>query len=421
MDNVIEVLKRRGFIDNMTADIQADRPLKFYCGFDPTADSLHLGNMVALMGMAWLQKFGHKPYVIVGGATGAIGDPSGRSLERPVMAEETLKQNLSGISKNISRFVKIGEGATDAVLLNNDSWFSQMSFTSFLREVGRYFRLGQMLGKESVRARLNSEEGISFTEFSYQLLQAYDFLYLFDHFGVQLELGGSDQWGNITAGIELVRKVRNQEVYGFTFPLLVKSDGQKFGKSHEGAIWLSPEKLSPYKFYQYLIRVSDADVIKLLKMLTFLPIEEIEALEQAMSRSEYLPNTAQKKLAEEVTRIVHGEEALLQAIEATKAAAPGKKGVLEAAALLATADSMPNFSFPLQEIEGKKLIDLIVEVKLSLSKGEVKKMMRNGGVYLNNQPISDEGKILSLEDVVDGQLLLLALGKKNKALIKLTP
>lgn len=419
--NVITVLEERGFIDAMTSeDLRklVEKPIKVYCGFDPTGDSLHLGNFIAIMGLAWFQKFGHSPIAIVGGATGLIGDPSGKSSERQMLDEATIEKNLTGIKKNLEAILDFNHPTAKAAILNNFDWFKSFSFITFLRDVGKNFRLGTMLAKDSVKSRLNSEEGMSFTEFSYQVLQGYDFLHLYDNYGVILELGGSDQWGNITAGTELIRKVRGVSCHGITFPLLTKSDGQKFGKSEKGAIWLSPEKLSPYEFYQYLLRVSDADVIKMMKMLTFMDMSEIRRYEAMMTTADYVPNTAQKRLAEEVTRIVHGQAKLEIALKVTESVAPGAQTKLDTETLEAIAADMPSKTLTKAEVDGVKLIDLMVLVGLQPSKGEARKLIRNGGVYLNNAKVSDENCSITPQNLIEDKLILLAAGKKNKLLIR---
>jgi len=421
MDNVIKILTDRGFIEASTSDELVDlckKPQRIYCGFDPTSDSLHLGNLVGIMGLAWFQQCGHTPVAIVGGATGMIGDPSGKSSERQLLDEDSLKRNLAGITENLRAILQF-DVSNAPIILNNYEWFKEFSFIDFLRNVGKHFRLGSMLAKDSVRARLNSEEGMSFTEFSYQLLQAYDFYYLQKNYEVSIQIGGSDQWGNITAGTDFVRRLNGSQVYGLTFPLLTRSDGQKFGKSEKGAIWLSPKKLSSYEFYQHLYRVSDEDVIKLLKMLTFLPIEEIVSLEKAMSRSDYVPNSAQKKLAEEVTRIVHGEEGLQTALKVTQGAAPGSQTVLDAEMLEVIARDMPSATLSHNKVSGQLLLDLIVQVGLQPSKGAVRRLIKNGGVYLNNAKVTDESYVLEKEDLIDDRFLILAVGKKNKLLVKI--
>ncbi|MBN9378927.1 MAG: tyrosine--tRNA ligase [Chlamydiales bacterium 38-26] len=423
MSNLIETLTERGFIDSITSEELKDlakQPLKVYCGFDPTADSLHLGNMVGIMGLAWFQRFGHTPLVILGGATGMIGDPSGKTSERQLLDEETLKRNLTGIRQNFEKILNTKSSTNPPIFLNNYDWFKEFSFIQFLRDVGKFFRMGPMLAKESVKGRMTSEEGMSFTEFTYQVLQGYDYLYLYQNYGVKVQLGGSDQWGNITAGTELIRKVTGQQAYGLTFPLLTRSDGQKFGKSEKGAIWLSPEKLSPYEFYQYLIRVADADVIKMMSMLTFMEMDEIRKYQMMMQQSDYVPNTAQKRLAEEVTRIVHGEESLQTALEVTKAAAPGSKTALNAATLESIAGDMPSHSLRMDDIVNAKLLDLMCHIQLLSSKSEARRLIRNGGVYLNNDKIDDENFIIKANDLIENRMLLLAVGKKNKVLIRVT-
>lgn len=419
MDNVIDVLKQRGFIDAETSEELREivkNPIKVYCGFDPTADSLHLGNLVGIIGLGWFQRFGHTPVALVGGATGMIGDPSGKTSERQLLTEEIIERNVAAIHQSLSGILK--QGPTPPLVLNNFDWFKNYSFIAFLRDVGKFFRLGPMLAKESVKARFESEEGMSFTEFSYQLLQGFDFLYLYQNRGVQLQIGGSDQWGNITAGVELTRKMIGQTVFGMTFPLLVKSDGQKFGKSEKGAIWLAPEKLSPYEFYQHLFRTSDADVILCLKLLTYLPMDEILGWEMKMKQPSYVPNTVQRVLAEEVTRFVHGEEGLKAALNATNAVKPGSSTVLDAAILESSLKDMPSMSFARADLIGKELIEVIVKAGMLSSKSEARKMLKNGGVYLNNQQVKDPTALILASDLVENKLLMLAIGKKNKMLLR---
>ncbi len=416
MKNVIDVLAERGFIDQMTHPELRDRverPIKVYAGFDPTADSLHLGNLVPIMGLAWFQKMGHTPFAILGGATGLIGDPSGKSSERNLLDQKTLEHNVGCLGTFFKKILDFPSGPRP-VILNNNDWLGRFSLVDFLRDVGKQFRIGPMMAKEMVRTRLQSEEGMSFTEFSYQLLQGYDFHYLCREHGVTLQMGASDQWGNITAGTEYNRKVGGETLYGLTFPLLTRSDGKKFGKSEEGAIWLSSEKLSPYQFYQYLVRVSDADVIKLLKMLTFLSMDEIREIEAEMD----VPNRAQKRLAEEVTRFVHGEEGLQAALRVTEGMAPGSEAKLNAHVLKELAGDMPSAELPLSEIVGHKYVDIAVRVGLVTSKTEASKLIKNGGAYLNNERIEDPAMIISSSNLIEGTFLLFSAGKKKRLLIK---
>lgn len=412
---VFELLKKRGFIDAVTSEAlikKAATPLKLYIGFDPTADSLHLGNLVGIIALTWFERHGHTPYALLGGATGKIGDPSGKSQERPLLSYELLQHNVTCIGEQLTKCIG------HPVMVNNNDWFEKIPFVDFLRDVGKHFRIGSMLGKESVRSRIQSEEGMSFTEFSYQLMQAYDFYHLQEKEGVILQMGGSDQWGNITAGIELIRKLTRKEAFGATFPLLTRSDGKKFGKSEEGAIWLSKEKTSPYAFYQYLYQIGDADVIKLLKMLTFLSLEEIESLEREMKGH---PNQAQKKLAEEVTLYVHGEEGLAAAVRVTEGAKPGQEGVLTLETLEAIASDMPNITLPKAQVMGQTFPSLGVLSGLCESKGEALRLLKNGGAYLNNQKVMDEKRVISDADIIGNKYLALGSGKKKKLLIILSP
>jgi tyrosyl-tRNA synthetase len=423
MLNLIDTLTERGFIDATTSEElrnKSESSLKVYCGFDPTADSLHLGNMVGIMGLAWFQRFGHTPYIILGGATGMIGDPSGKTSERQFLDDATIQKNLSSIRENFKNILNFETKTNPPQFLNNYDWFKNFSLVSFLRDVGKFFRMGPMLAKDSVKGRMTSEEGMSFTEFTYQVLQGYDFLHLYENYGVSVQIGGSDQWGNITAGLELIRKVNGNQVFGLTFPLLTRSDGQKFGKSEKGAIWLSPEKLSPYEFYQYLVRVSDDDVIKMMRILTFMEMDEIRSYEARMKTADYIPNTAQKRLAEEVTRIVHGEENLRIALEVTKAAAPGADTALNALVLESIAKDMPSHSIQKQELIDVKLVDFMCNIGLQPSKGEARRLIKNGGVYINNNKVENENYALLSSDLIEDKLMLLAIGKKNKVLIRIT-
>ncbi len=419
MTTVLDVLERRGFVDKITnEELRAAlrQPLRVYCGFDPTSDSLHVGNLVALMGLAWFQKFGHTPYAIVGGATGMIGDPSGKAKERDLLDQESIEKNCRGIWENLKTVLSVNDQTVCPVMLNNYDWFSKFSFLHFLRDVGKNFRVGAMLGKDSVRSRLESPEGMSFTEFSYQTLQAYDFYHLKKEHGVTLQIGGSDQWGNITAGIDYAKRMGFEGLFGLTMPLLTTSDGKKLGKSEKGAVWLSSKKLSAYEFYQYFVRQQDADVIRLLRLLTFVEMEEIAHLEEKFNRGELEPNALQKRLADEVTKIVHGQEALNKAQMATKGLQPGQEATLSASVLNSL--EVPKKLFQKNEIVGKRLLDLLAEAALSPSKGEARRLMQNGGVYLNNEKIEDEKRLIGEDDLIDKQLLLLSTGKKNKLLIE---
>ncbi len=417
MKNIIRTLEERGFVEAKTSeeiDELVEKPVAVYVGFDPTSDSLHLGNLMGIMALAWFQRLGHRPIAIVGGATGMIGDPSGKSVERNLLDHETLQHNLKGISRSLKAVLK-----ENVTILNNYDWFKGVEFIEFLRDIGKHFRLGTMLAKDSVKTRLASEDGISFTEFSYQLLQAYDFLHLFDKEKVVLQMGGSDQWGNITAGTELVRKVRGVSVHGLTFPLLTRSDGKKFGKSEEGAIWLNSDKLPAYDFYQYIYRIPDADLPKMFRLLTFLDLEEIKEIESSMQRKDYLPNSAQKRLAEEITRLVHGEEGLTDALRITAAAQPGSHTVLDKETLLALAAELPSEKLPRSQVLGIKMIDMLVHAKILSSKSEARRMVAGGGIYLNNEKVSDENFVIEKQHLIEDAFLLVGIGKKKKVVLQI--
>ena len=422
MKSVLDVLEERNFVDAITSQaLRADclKPgLKVYCGFDPTADSLHLGNLVSMVGLAWFQKHGHTPVVVLGGATGMIGDPSGKSVERNLLDPDTLAKNVESIKENFKNVLDFTGNLPEPIFLNNLSWFGEMRVIPFLREIGKLFRMGPMLSKDSVKSRLDSAEGLSYTEFAYQVLQGYDFLHLYEKFDVKVQLGGSDQWGNITAGTELIRKVHNQSAYGLTFPLLTKSDGKKFGKSETGAVWLSSDKLSVYEFYQYLIRVEDVDVIELLKKLTFLPIEEIDQIASSMNQDQYAPRSAQKVLADEVTRLVHGEEALQKALETTQKLRPGFDTELNFELLDTLAREIPVKEIERSDFVAAKAIDLLVSTGLVASKGECRRIIKNGGLYINNKKIEDDSLTLSTDHLIENIYMLAALGKKKKILIR---
>ena len=427
--NVVDVLQERGLLDACTNEEELRKAagegnVAVYCGFDPTADSLHLGNLLGIVVLAWFQRCGHTPVALLGGATGRVGDPSGKSAERPVLDEATINANTAGIQKILEGVLAnsagmAGADVPTAKVMNNLDWFGSMGFLEFLRDVGKYARVGTMMAKDSVKTRLDSEQGMSFTEFTYQLLQGYDFVHLFREHDVRVQVGGSDQWGNITAGTDLIRRILAREgAFGCTFPLLLKADGRKFGKSEEGAVWLSAERLSPYKFYQYMLQSTDADVIRFMRMLTFMPIDEIAGYETAMASDGYVPNTAQKRLAEEVTRFVHGEEGLAQALKATEGLKPGAETVLDADTLEALAGDIPSAELSKDQIVGQTVVDVMAATKLQKSKGEAKRLIKGGGARVNNVKVEAEDQVLGEDDVIEGRVLLLAAGKKNKLLVR---
>ena len=398
--DVLDVLKQRGLLAECTNETAlraaaSQNSLSVYCGFDPTADSLHLGNLLGIVVLAWFQRCGHVPVALLGGATGRVGDPSGKSTERPVLDDATIERNTAGISKILTNVLAnsaamaqvdgIEPAGPPARVLNNLDWFGGMGFLEFLREVGKYARVGTMMAKDSVKTRLESESGMSFTEFTYQLLQGYDFVHLFKNESVSVQIGGSDQWGNITAGTDLIRRILDKNettdagAFGLTFPLLLKENGQKFGKSEDGAVWLSGDRLSPYKFYQYLVQSTDADVIRFMKMLTFVDLDAIHEMEKSMTTQSYKPNTVQKRLAEEVTLFVHGEAGLQKARKATEGLRPGSDTVLDFETLDALSEVVPLAELQKNDVVGKPVADVMALAGLQKSKGEAKRMIKGGG------------------------------------------
>jgi tyrosyl-tRNA synthetase len=422
MNNVLDILEERGLLDDLTSpDLKKilESPITLYAGFDPTQESLQLGNFVTIMVMAHFQRCGHKVIAVVGGATGMIGDPSGKTQERSLLSSEDIERNQAGIHENLSRFLDFDHPTAPAVILNNNDWLKEFSFVDFLRDVGKHFRMGSMLGKESVRARLNSDAGMSFTEFSYQMLQAYDFLKLYDSHDCVLQIGGSDQWGNITAGVDLLRKLRSVEGFGMTFPLLCDSNGQKFGKSEGNALFLSSAKTSYYDFYQFFVRTADADVIPFLKVLTFLSMEEILEFEKQVEESPER-RSAQKRLAEEVTRMVHGEDGLQTAMRASGVLFGESMEGLNAEELQSIFADVPSTELSRSDIEGVEAFEIAVSSGMCSSKGEARRLVKNGGLYLNNRRVEGlDAKVLA-SDIIDGELVVLRSGKKRFHLIRIS-
>ena len=419
--NVIDRLAARGMLDDVTSPElrqAVEEPLAVYAGFDPSSDSLQVGNLVTIMALAHFQRAGHRVIALAGGATGLIGDPSGKSAERVLLTSEDVERNLAGIRENLGRFLDFDGPSASAALVNNADWLGRFGFVEFLRDVGKHFRVGAMLGKESVRARLESEAGMSYTEFSYQLLQAYDFLHLYDAMACRLQIGGSDQWGNITAGIDLIRRQRGAEVFGLTIPLVTDSAGQKFGKSAGNAIYLSADRTPVYTFYQFFIRVPDDEVVKLLKVFTFLPLDEIDAL-AAQVRESPEERAAQKTLAREVTRLVHGEEALAIAERSTAVLFGASMQGLHADDLLAVFADVPSRELPREQVEDVPLPDLAVTAGLCGSKGQARRLIEGGGLYLNNRRVGGVDERVPGAAIVDGKLLVLRSGKKTFHLVQI--
>jgi len=388
-------------------------PLTVYCGFDPTASSLHIGNLVGLTALRRFQKAGHTPIAIAGGATGMIGDPGGRSEERNLLSADELGANLVAIEAQIARFIDLKTG----MLLNNADWFSSMPFIGFLRDVGKHVPVNVMLARESVSARMASESGISYTEFSYQLMQAYDFVHLHEKYQCELQLGGSDQYGNIVAGVELARRMRGAQIFGLTWPLVTRSDGAKMGKTAEGAVWLDPARTSPYAFYQWFLRVPDADAGTFLRAFTELPREEIEALEK-QAVDEPAKREAQRALARELTTLVHGAPGLAKAEAATRALFGGGLDGLGEDDLLEIFADVPSKELPRARLGALTAIEALVESGLAKSKSDARRLIESGGATIGNARAADPEQAVRAEDLSSESVLVLRAGKKSFALLR---
>ncbi|HCU8666282.1 TPA: tyrosine--tRNA ligase [Staphylococcus aureus] len=413
MTNVlIEDLKWRGLIYQQTdeqgiEDLLNKEQVTLYCGADPTADSLHIGHLLPFLTLRRFQEHGHRPIVLIGGGTGMIGDPSGKSEERVLQTEEQVDKNIEGICKQMHNIFEFG---TDhgAVLVNNRDWLGQISLISFLRDYGKHVGVNYMLGKDSIQSRL--EHGISYTEFTYTILQAIDFGHLNRELNCKIQVGGSDQWGNITSGIELMRRMYGQtDAYGLTIPLVTKSDGKKFGKSESGAVWLDAEKTSPYEFYQFWINQSDEDVIKFLKYFTFLGKEEIDRLEQSKNEAPHI-REAQKTLAEEVTKFIHGEDALNDAIRISQALFSGDLKSLSAKELKDGFKDVPQVTL---SNDTTNIVEVLIETGISPSKRQAREDVNNGAIYINGERQQDVNYALAPEDKIDGEFTIIRRGKKK--------
>ncbi len=390
-----------------------------YAGFDPTADSMHVGHLMAVMILRRFQRAGHRPIALVGGATGMIGDPSGKSEERNLLSREVLAANVAALERQMRRFLDF-DGSRPAVLVNNFDWMSRFSFLDFLRDIGKNFPVNVMLAKDSVKSRLErTDSGLSYTEFSYMLLQAYDFVYLNEHYGCQLQIGGSDQWGNVTAGIDLGRRLRGAQLQGITCPLLTKSDGTKMGKTETGAVWLSAERTSPYQFYQYWINVDDADAGKCLRFLTELPREEIESLDQSR-QTHPQERQSQKRLAEFLTELVHGDSGLMAARRATEIFFGAEISELSDAQLGEIFADVPSKEMPRDRLDssGLNIIDALLEAGLAKSKTDARRTVEQGGAYVNNRRIEGIGTQLGPQHLASESVVVLRSGRKKYALLR---
>ena len=425
--NFVEELTWRGMIHSMmpgTEEQLAKEMTTAYLGIDPTADSLHIGHLVGVMMLRHFQRCGHKPLALVGGATGMIGDPSGKSAERNLLDEATLRHNQECIKKQLSKFLDFDSDAPNAAeMVNNYDWMKEFSFLAFIRDIGKHITVNYMMAKDSVKKRLSAESsvGMSFTEFTYQLVQGYDFYHLYETKNCKLQLGGSDQWGNITTGTELIRRKLGGEAFALTCPLITKADGGKFGKTESGNVWLDRKYTSPYKFYQFWLNVSDADAEKYIKIFTFIPKEEVEALVAEHAAAPHL-RVLQKRLAKEITIMVHSEQDYEMAVEASSIlfgnATSDSLKKLDEDTLLAVFDGVPTFEVEKEAVLGKKLIDVLTDdAAVFASKGEMRKLIQNGGFAVNKEKVADLELTLEAESLLNDKYLLVQKGKKNYFLL----
>lgn len=418
--NFFEELEARGIVNQFSheelKEILNDKKISFYCGYDPTAKSLQLGNLFAVITMMRLQRQGHKPYVLVGGATGMIGDPSGKSDERNLQTEDQVQANLAGQKAQLEKLLDF-DGENAATMVNNIDWIGKFSFLDFLRDVGKKFRIGEMLSKDSVKSRISSEAGLSYTEFTYQVIQGYDFAHLNETYDVSLQIGGADQWGNMTAGMDLTRKMYQKPAFCMTIPLLTDSNGKKFGKSEGGAIYLDPTMTSPYKMYQFLLNSDDTSVVKYLKALTFLTLDEIAEYEKKVETEPHL-RESQKRLAQEIVTLVHGKEGFEAAMKATDFFF-GK--VIENTTdeeLAGIFDDVPSVELAKTQLGEISYLDMLAQTPLFKSKGEARKMVGQNGVAINNVKNQDVDHIISSSDLASESCLIVKKGKKNYCVIK---
>lgn len=422
--NIYEDLQWRGLVADCTDTEELTRrmaagPITLYCGFDPTADSLHVGSLVPLLALRRFQLAGHHPIAVAGGATGSIGDPSGKTQERQLLTKERIAENIAAVKIQMARMLDFNAPANPARLVDNADWTRDVTFLDFLRDIGKHFTVNQMVAKESVRARMEDREvGISYTEFSYMLLQAFDFYELCRTHNCDVQIGGSDQWGNITAGIDLVRKKLGRPAFGLTLPLITKADGTKFGKTESGTIWLDPRRTSVYRFYQFWIQTDDRDVIRYLKYFTFLTPEEIQQLEIQHTANPGARD-AHRALAKAVTTILHGEAATQEAINASTVLFGGDPTGLSAATFEELVGEVPSAALEKARLEGAgaPLIELLIAAGLSPSKGQARKDMEGGGISLNNQRVADIARMVTPSDLLFGRHLLLRKGKRNYAVL----
>lgn len=423
MANLFDELMWRQLVYDATeglSELVGAQSITAYAGFDPTADSLHVGHLLPLMGLARLQRFGHTPIAIVGGGTGMIGDPSGKSQERNLLTMEQIENNVSKIRGQLERFLDFERAGNPARIANNADWLGSVDLLTFLRDAGKHFTVNYMLQKESVNRRLESEEGISFTEFSYLLLQAYDFLQLFDRYGCTVQIGGSDQWGNITAGIDLIRKLRAKKAHGLVMPLVTTASGVKFGKTEKGAVWLDPQRTSPFAFYQFWLNTDDRDVLRYLKSFTFLEKARIDELAAQLTTAPE-KREVQRVLASEVTALVHGTDQVLRAENASQLLFGEDIAKLSADDVLAVFADVPATEVPASQLggDGLNIVDLVAAAKLAPSRSEARRLVQGGGIYLNNIRITDVHEKIGLSSAIGGRVLILRKGARQNHVVKI--
>ena len=427
--NLIEELRWRGMLADImpgTEEQLLKEPTTGYVGFDPTAESLHIGSLVPILLLMHMQKAGHKPVALIGGATGMVGDPSGKSDERNLLDEATLQRNVAGIKSQLSRFLNFDESnANAAKLVNNYDWFRDISFIGFLRDVGKFLTVNYMMAKDSVRKRIEGDTGISYTEFAYQLMQGYDFYHLYKNEGCKLQFGGSDQWGNITTGTELIRRMTNGEgeAFAFTCPLITKADGGKFGKTEKGNVWLDASRTSPYQFYQFWLNASDEDAVRWIKIFTFLPKAEIESLTAAHLEAPH-QRQLQKKLAEEITVLVHGRQEYDFAVQASEIlfgnATTEVIQSLSEAQLLQVMEGVPAHQIERTKVEaGIDAVSLLADAGIFPSRGEARKTLQGGGVSINKQKLEGPDTVVGVDKLLHNKYLLVQKGKRNYFLLQL--
>jgi tyrosyl-tRNA synthetase len=420
MMNLFDEFQWRGQVYESTEGLReafANEKIAGYIGFDPTAPSLHAGSLLTIMGLVRLQRFGHTPIAVAGGGTGLIGDPK-ISAERPMISKEEVLFNVEGIKDQLSHFLDFNSRTNPAIMVNNAEWLTTISVTDFLRDVGKHFSVNNMIAKETVKRRMEGE-GISYTEFSYMLLQSYDYLKLFEKYHCTLQMGGSDQWGNITSGVDLIRKIHSARAHALVWPLLLTSSGVKFGKTESGAVWLDPGRTSPYRFYQFWLNMDDRDVINYLKYFTLLNQTEIESQEASLKASPE-KREAQRTLAREVTRLVHGDDALRKAEQASKILFGEEIGNLSLSDLLEVFAEIPSAQIEKTTLngEGMGIADVVTAAGLTQSKGEARRLLQGGGIYLNNQRVTDLKRTVTLKDTFEGQAFVLRKGAREYRLVK---